>query len=45
MKREYSIYDISSGSGVFVTDVKSESEARRICRKHNKNGERNYMYL
>lgn len=45
MKKVYNIYDISNSDGVFVQTVKKEISARRICRRHNKNGERNYMYL
>jgi hypothetical protein len=45
MKKEFNIYDISSGDGVFVQTVKREVSARKICRQHNQNGERNYMYL
>jgi hypothetical protein len=45
MKKVYDIYDISSGYGVFIQTVKKEISARLICRQHNRNGERNYMYL
>ena len=45
MKKVYNIYDISSGDGVYVQTVTKEISARFICRQHNKNGERNYMYL
>ena len=45
MKKVYNIYDISSGDGVFVQTVKCERSAQLICRQHNQNGERNYMYL
>lgn len=45
MKKVYNIYDISSGDGVFVQTVKRERSAQLICRQHNQNGERNYMYL
>jgi hypothetical protein len=45
MKKEFNIYDISSGDGVFIQTVKREVSARKICRQHNQNGERNYMYL
>ena len=45
MKKVFNIYDISSSDGVFVKTVKRESSARMICRQHNRNGERNYMYL
>jgi hypothetical protein len=45
MKKVYNIYDISNGDGVYVQTVTKEISARLICRQHNKNGERNYMYL
>ena len=45
MKKVFNIYDISSGDGVYVQTVTKEISARPICRQHNKNGERNYMYL
>jgi hypothetical protein len=45
MKKVFNIYDISSGDGVYVKTVKREVSAQTICRQHNKNGERNYMYL
>ena len=45
MKRVYNIYDITGSDGVFVKTVKKEMSARLFCRRHNKNGERNYMYL
>ena len=45
MKKVFNIYDISNGDGVYVQTVKREVSARLICRQHNKNGERNYMYL
>ncbi|MBQ1772642.1 MAG: hypothetical protein IIZ97_00110 [Prevotella sp.] len=45
MKKVFNIYDISSGDGVFIQTVTKEISARLICRQHNKNGERNYMYL
>lgn len=45
MKKEYTIYDISTGNGVAVMNVKNKTTARFICHQHNKNGERNYMYL
>lgn len=45
MKKEFTIYDISCGTGVVVMNVKKEITARFICHQHNKNGERNYMYL
>ena len=45
MKKVFNIYDISSGGGVFIQTVTKEISARLICRQHNKNGERNYMYL
>ena len=45
MKKVFNIYDISSGDGVFIQTVTKEISARMICRQHNKNGERNYMYL
>lgn len=45
MKKEYTIYDISTGEGVPVLNVKNKTTARFICYEHNKNGERNYMYL
>jgi hypothetical protein len=44
-KKVFNIYDISSGDGVFVQAVKKEITAKMICRQHNRNGERNYMYL
>ncbi len=44
-KRVFNIYDISNSDGVFVQTVSKEITAKRICRQHNKNGERNYMYL
>ena len=44
-KRVFNIYDISGSDGVFVQTVSKEITAKRICRQHNKNGERNYMYL
>ena len=45
MKKVFNIYDISSGDGMFIQTVKREVSARKICRQHNQNGERNYMYL
>ena len=45
MKNVFNIYDISSGDGVFIQAVKKEISAKMICRQHNRNGERNYMYL
>ena len=45
MKKVYNIYDISTGQGVYVQTVTKEISARLICKKHNQNGERNYMYL
>ena len=45
MKKVFNICDISSGDGVFIQTVTKEISARLICRQHNKNGERNYMYL
>ena len=44
-KRVFNIYDISSGYGVYVQTVTKEISARLICYQHNKNGERNYIYL
>jgi hypothetical protein len=44
-QKVYNIYDISSGDGVFVQTVTKEITAKMICRQHNRNGERNYMYL
>lgn len=44
-KRVFNIYDISGSEGVFVQTVTKEISARLICHQHNKNGERNYMYL
>ena len=44
-KKVFNIYDISSGDGVFIQTAKREVSARKICRQHNQNGERNYMYL
>ena len=45
MKKVYNIYDISNQDGVYVQTVTKENTARMICKQHNKNGERNYMYL
>jgi hypothetical protein len=45
MKKVYNIYSISTGDGVHVQTVTKEITAKRICRQHNQNGERNYMYL
>lgn len=45
MKKVFNIYDISNQDGVYVQTVTKETSARMICRQHNKNGERNYMYL
>ena len=45
MKKVYNIYDISNQDGVYVQTVTKEITANRICREHNRNGERNYMYL
>ena len=45
MKNVFNIYDISSGDGIFIRTVTKEISARLICRQHNRNGERNYMYL
>lgn len=45
MKKVFNIYDISNGEGVYVKTVIKEISARLICRQHNQNGERNYMYL
>ncbi len=45
MKKVFNIYDISNGEGVYVQTVTKEISARLICSQHNKNGERNYMYL
>lgn len=45
MKKVFNIYDISNGEGVYVQTVTKEISARIICRQHNQNGERNYMYL
>lgn len=45
MKKVFNIYDISSGDGVFIQTVNMERSAQLICRQHNQNGERNYMYL
>lgn len=44
-KKVYNIYDISNQDGVYVQAVTKEITAKRICREHNRNGERNYMYL
>lgn len=44
-KRVFNIYDISSSEGVYVQTVTKEVSARLICYQHNKNGERNYIYL
>ena len=44
-KKIYNIYDISSSDGVYVQTVTKEITAKMICRQHNLNGERNYMYL
>lgn len=44
-KKVFNIYDISTGQGVFVQTVTKEITAKMICRQHNRNGERNYMYL
>lgn len=44
-KKVFNIYDISTGDGVFVQAVTKEITAKMICRQHNRNGERNYMYL
>ena len=44
-QKVYNIYDISTGQGVFVQAVTKEITAKMICRQHNRNGERNYMYL
>ena len=44
-KKVFNIYDISTGQGVFVQAVTKEITAKMICRQHNRNGERNYMYL
>ena len=41
----YNIYDISTGNAVYIQTVMKEISAKFICRQHNKNGERNYMYL
>lgn len=45
MKKVFNIYDISGSDGVFVQTVTKEISARLICYQHNKNGERNYMYV
>ena len=45
MEKVFIIYYISSGDGVFIQTVTKEISARLICRQHNRNGERNYMYL
>lgn len=45
MKKVFNIYDISTGSGVYIQTVNIERSAKMICRQHNRNGERNYMYL
>lgn len=45
MKKVYNIYDISGGYGVYIRTVTKEISARLICHQHNKNGDRNYMYL
>ena len=45
MKKVYNIYDISNQDGVYIQTVTKEITARMICRQHNRNGERNYMYL
>lgn len=45
MKKVFNIYDISNGEGVYILTVTKEISARLICRQHNQNGERNYMYL
>jgi hypothetical protein len=44
-KRVFKIYDVSSGYGVCVLTVTKEVTARFVCYQHNKNGERNYIYL
>lgn len=44
-KKVFNIYDISGCDGVFIQTVTKEISARLICRQHNRNGERNYMYL
>lgn len=41
----FNIYDISGRDGIFIQTVTKEFRAKLICRQHNKNGERNYMYL
>ena len=45
MKKVYNIYDISGSDGVYIKTVKLEMSAKMICRQHNRNGERNYMYI
>lgn len=45
MKKVFNIYDTSNGAGVFIQTVTKEITAKMICRQHNRNGERNYMYL
>ena len=45
MKKVFNIYDISGGDGVYVQTMTKEISAKMICRQHNRNVERNYMYL
>lgn len=45
MKKVYNIYDISGGDSVYIRTETKKISARLICLQHNKNGERNYMYL
>ena len=45
MKKVYNIYDIRNADGVYIQTVTKEITAKHICRQHNRNGERNYMYL
>ena len=45
MKKVFNIYDISGEDGVYIQTVTKEITAKMICRQHNRNGERNYMYL
>ena len=45
MKKVFNIYDISGSDGVYIQTVTRETSAKMICRKHNRDGQRKYMYL
>lgn len=44
-RKVYNIYDTSSGNAVYIKTVTKEISARLICHQHNRDGNRDYIYL